>query len=213
MNIVNSCDIIGYVPLSQWGFKLYGSVISRSLDSGSKAVWLDQTGKDSYNAAEQRLILQLTNRIYKNCCQSWDNVYDRAGKQLITEEQKNGIPERALRYCDITDHDAWFSDNKYELYPSLAFVFQLGAEGLGDKKTVVRDGKVQIEARPAEERAGVGSLAYELWNSKYAGAIAMFAVSNIGDVAEILKKWSKGMDPKDLAGDGHLPETYYVLIQ
>lgn len=195
-NFANTSDVIAYVPLSQWGFGRYGVTMEVSVeDSGLERLWCAITGQDKYNALNRGLITSAMNRINKSCSGSWAEVFDRAGKQRITDEQYACISGRALRYCDIVPHNYWFSDDNYELYPSTAFVFQLVAEMLGGSDA---------------DKENVMTLVPELWNSKYSAVILAFIGDSFGDLKDLLNNMPS--DPMDLVGDGHAPATYYVLI-
>ena len=195
-NFANTSDVIAYVPLSQWGFGRYGVTKEVSVeDSGLEGVWCSTTGQDKYNALNRSLITTAMNRINKSCAGSWAEVFDRAGKQRITDAQYACISERASRYCDVVYHNYWFSDDNYELYPSTAFVFQLVAELLAGSDA---------------EKENVMTLVWELWNSKYTVVILAFVGDAFGDVKDLISNLPS--NPMDLVGDGHAPATYYVLI-
>lgn len=196
-NFANTSDVIAYVPLSQWGFGRYGITLNVSVeDSGLEGVWCATTGESRYNALNRSIITTAMNRINKSCSSSWPEVYDRAGKQRITDAQYACISTRAYRYCDVIDHDYWFSDDNYELYPSTAFVFQLVAELLAGSDA---------------EKSNAITLLKELWNSKYSVVILAFiGDTKVADAVDLIKNFPS--DPMDLVGDGHAPATYYVLI-
>ena len=155
--------------------------------------WSKQTGVKKYNALNMSVITLATNRIARSCCASWDEVYDRAGAQDIDDKQYSYISDRAMRYCDLVERNSILGNHKgWKLYPSTAFVFQLGAEMLGGS--------------PIQQN-NVKSLIPEFWNSKYAGVILLF-------VGDALRNAGSFMDMelgKTLVGDGHAPATYYVL--
>lgn len=193
-NFANTSDIVTYVPLKEWEFERFGVTMSLSIEeSGLADVWSEQTGVSGYNALSKSLITSLTNRIAKSCCASWDEVHDRDGVQIIDDEQYGYISERAMRYCDLVERRSFLGNRKgYKLYPSMAFVFQLGAEMLAGSE---------------EEKANVMALLPELWNSEYVAAALLF----VGDVGiDSLLSLELGAE---LIGDGHALATYYVLTQ
>ena len=165
-------------------------------DSNLEDEWVAQTGASNYNALSKSVISLATSRIAKSCCSNWDEVHDRAGSQDIDDEQYGYISTRAKRYCDLTERTSIFGGEHkgWKLYPSTAFIFQLGAEMLAGSDT---------------EKSNVTELIPELWNSRYTGVILLF----LGDAA---LNWDsfEGMELSDtLVGDGHAPATYYVLTQ
>lgn len=193
-NFANTSDFVTYVPLKEWSFGCFGVTKALSIeDSKLESEWSKQTGVSEYNAMNKNVITLATSRIAKSCCASWDEVHDRAGSQDIDDEQYGYVPERAKRYCDLTERTSIFGNHKgYKLYPSTAFIFQLGAEMLAGSKT---------------EQDNVKALIPELWNSKYAAVVLLF----LGD-AVTHKSSFEGMEfGQSLVGDGHAPATYYVL--
>ena len=118
-------------------------------------------------------------------------MFDLAGAQDINDKQYNAISARAKRYCVLEERKLLWTHLGYKLYPTTAFVFQLGAEG--------------IAGQPVEL-----SLITELWNSKYTGVILLFLV-NDGGTTNIKELWQEGRIGISLIGDGHAPATYYVL--
>ena len=183
-----------YVPLKEWAFERFGVTLSLSIEeSGLEDIWSQQTGVSEYNALSKSLITSLTNRIAKSCCASWEEVHDRDGVQIIDDEQYGCISERAKRYCDLVERRSFLGNRKgYKLYPSMAFVFQLGAEMLAGSE---------------EEKANVMALLPELWNSEYVAAALLF----VGDVGiDSILSLKLGVE---LIGDGHALATYYVLTQ
>lgn len=193
-NFANTSDFVTYVPLKEWSFGCFGVTYSLSIeDSKLEGEWSEQTGVSNYNAMNKNVITLATSRIAKSCCANWDEVHDRAGSQNIDDEQYGYISERAKRYCDLTERTSIFGNHKgYKLYPSTAFIFQLGAEML---------------AGSTEEQKNVKELIPELWNSKYAAVIILF----LGD-AVMNSDSFEGMElGQSLVGDGHAPATYYVL--
>lgn len=124
-------------------------------------------------------------------------MFDRAGEQNINDEQFRYITDRARRFCDIEERTSIFGNhNGYKLYPSTAFVFQLGAELLAGND---------------QEKNNAWELIKELWNSKYGAMLVLFlgdAITNWGSFSDISIS-----DPFTLIGDGHAPATYYVLTQ
>lgn len=196
-NFANTSDVVTCVPLQQWNFGRYGITKDISIeDSGLGNVWSSQTNHGEYNALNKSLINVALNRIYNSCSKSWAEVFDRAGAQLIGDEKYNCITSREFRYCDVNDIQLLGHHTGYSLYPSTAFVFQLGAEFLGGDQS-------------AKDNAWV--LVKELWNSKY-GAVALLL---LGDVVSDVRS-SSDHAPKELGeslvGDGHAPATYYVLL-
>lgn len=197
-NFANTSDVIAYVPLSQWGFGRYGITKEVSIeDSNLESEWCSTTGQDVYNALNSNLITIAMNRIYNSCSKSWDEVFDRAGKQRINEEQYECISNRARKYCDLKYHDYWLSDDLYELYPSTAFVFQLGAEMLAGNDV---------------EKSNALTLIKELWNSKYMVVLLGLFGDAVGNMGTVIDHWPDDF-AESLVGDGHAPATYYVLVQ
>ncbi len=195
-NFANTSDFVTYVPLEQWDFGRFGNTKELTLeDTPLESEWCDRTGIDKYNAMNESVITLATNRIVKSCSGTWAEVFDRAGSQDIDDDQYACISERAKRYCDLTERTSIFGNHKgYKLYPSTAFIFQLGAEML---------------AGSDQEKDNVGVIVKELWNSKYAVVIVLFlgdAVWNMGSFEDL----SLG---ESLIGDGHAPATYYILTQ
>ena len=142
----------------------------------------------------KNIISLATSRIANSCCESWDQLHDRAGAQNIDDEQYGYISERAKRYCDLIERKSILGNHKgYTLYPSTAFVLQLGAEMFGGSE---------------EEKNNVISLLPELWNSKY----AVVGILLLGD-AYINKDLFEGLEiATTLLEHGHAPATYYVWI-
>ena len=193
-NFANTSDFVTYVPLKEWDFGCYGVTKFLSIeDSDLEAEWSTQTEVSNYNAMNKNVITLATSRIAKSCCASWDEVHDRAGSQNIDDEQYGYISERAKRYCDLPERTSFFGNHKgYKLYPSTAFIFQLGAEMLAGSK---------------EEQNNVKALIPELWNSKYAAVVLLF----LGDAVKNSSSF-EGMElGQSLIGDGHALATYYVL--
>ena len=193
-NFANTSDVVAYVPLSQWSFTRFGITKEMSIeDSSLEAKWCIATGQSEYNALNKSIIILALNRIAKSCAPSWKAIFDRAGAQNITDEQYSFISERAKRYCTIVERKSIFGNHKgYKLYPSTAFLFQLGAEGLGGVAK------------------GTGELLKELWNSRYAAVIVLLlgdAVTNL----DTIKNNAPSALNQALVGDGHAPATYYVL--
>lgn len=196
-NFANTSDVVTCVPLPQWGFGRYGITKDVSVeDSGLGRVWASQTGHKQYNAMNKNLIQVALNRIYSSCCRTWSQVFDRSGVQLIGEDKYKCITDREFRYCDVTDIKFFEKHLGYGLYPSAAFVFQLGAEFLGGNQS---------------DKDKAFELVKELWNSKY-GAVALLL---LGDEISYIKHSVSHM-PKEfgesLVGDGHAPATYYILL-
>lgn len=193
-NLTNISDFVTYVPLREWDFDRFGVTLPVSIEAGHlEEEWSKQTGVKKYNALNMSVITLATNRIARSCCASWDEVYDRAGAQDIDDKQYSYISDRAMRYCDLVERNSILGNHKgWKLYPSTAFVFQLGAEMLGGS--------------PIQQN-NVKSLIPEFWNSKYAGVILLF-------VGDALRNAGSFMDMElgeTLVGDGHAPATYYVL--
>lgn len=197
-NFVNTSDFVTYVPLKQWGFDRFGITIDLNLEGTPlESTWCDKTGNSNYNALNESVITLATNRIVKSCSSTWSEVFDRAGEQNINDEQFRYITDRARRFCDIEERTSIFGNhNGYKLYPSTAFVFQLGAELLAGND---------------QEKNNAWELIKELWNSKYGAMLVLFlgdAITNWGSFSDISIS-----DPFTLIGDGHAPATYYVLTQ
>lgn len=191
-NFANTSDFVTYVPLAEWDFDRFGIIYQLSIESsGLESVWEAQTGESNYNALNQSLIRIATARIAKSCSPTWASVFDLAGAQDINDKQYNAISARAKRYCVLEERKLLWTHLGYKLYPTTAFVFQLGAEG--------------IAGQPVEL-----SLITELWNSKYTGVILLFLV-NDGGTTNIKELWQEGRIGISLIGDGHAPATYYVL--
>ncbi len=216
-NIVNIDDVVTYVPLSQWNFYRYGVTKPMIMDSYLKRMWSIQTSSltelPRYNALNSVQITQFTNNINNLCCNKWDDVYKRVGKQEISEKQKNAIPERALAYCDIVDNKVLgIIKNGYDLHPSLAFIFQLGAEAFGGYKTVCDGSVIRFDKRTNEEKGDIVSLAKEMWNSRYSAALSLFLLKNKEDaVVKLIKLTTGEMDAMDMFGDAHSTATYYII--
>ena len=113
------------------------------------------------------------------------------------EEQYECISNRARKYCDLKYHDYWLSDDLYELYPSTAFVFQLGAEMLAGNDV---------------EKSNALTLIKELWNSKYMVVLLGLFGDAVGNMGTVIDHWPDDF-AESLVGDGHAPATYYVLVQ
>lgn len=194
-NFANTSDIVTYVPLKEWNFGCFGITKYFSIeDEQLEDEWSDQTGVSEYNAMNKNIISLATSRIANSCCESWDQLHDRAGAQNIDDEQYGYISERAKRYCDLIERKSILGNHKgYTLYPSTAFVLQLGAEMFGGSE---------------EEKNNVISLLPELWNSKY----AVVGILLLGD-AYINKDLFEGLEiATTLLEHGHAPATYYVWI-
>lgn len=194
-NFANTSDFVTYVPLEQWGFGRFGNTKLLSIeDSNLQITWSVRTGNDNYNALNKNVITLATNRIAKSCSKTWNEVFDRAGSQDINDDQYKCISERAKRYCDIVERNSLFGKHLgYKLYPSTAFIFQLGAEAL---------------AGSDEEKENVVVIIKELWNSKYTGVLLLF----LGDAVTNFSSFEGMTLGETLVGDGHAPATYYVLI-
>lgn len=191
-NFANTSDFVTYVPLIEWNFGRFGITYQLSIEnSGLETIWAAQTGTTNYNALNKSLITVATARIAKSCSPTWASVFDLAGSQNINDNQYNAISARAKRYCVLEERKLVWSHLGYKLYPSTAFVFQLGAEAIAGQS---------IEK----------SLITELWNSKYSGVILLFLV-NDGGLGDVLDMWKEGRLGDSLVGDGHAPATYYVL--
>lgn len=195
-NYANTSDFVTYVPLEQWGFGRFGITKSLSIeDSGLNNIWKQQTGNsNNYNALNKSVIKLATDRITKSCSKSWNEVFTLAGSQNINDNQLACISNRAKRYCDITERTFWGRHTGYKLYPSTAFVFQLGAE---------------ILAGSDLEKDNAITIIKELWNSKYGGVIVLF----LGDSLMNLDSFKNLSIGESLIGDGHAPATYYVLTK
>jgi hypothetical protein len=194
-NMVNSRDVVSYVPLPQWGFGKFGKDITLDIGSlGLEGMWCYRTGQSSYNTLEKGLLNLALSRIASDCASSWGEMFDYSGSQNISDDQYDMIPDRAKRYCKIVERLSIFGNHKgYTLYPSLAFFFQLGAEAL---------------AGNSEEKENVIELIKEFGNSKYAFTIfRIWAGAGINPNVDFPKQFGEF-----LVGDGHAPATYYVLV-
>lgn len=192
-NFANTSDFVTYVPLKEWDFGCFGITNFMSIEeAGLESEWCNKTGVSKYNALNKNTIELATSRIAESCCASWDEVHDRAGSQNIDDEQYGYISTRAKRYCDLKGRTNILGEhNGYKLYPSTAFIFQLGAEALAGSE---------------KEKANVMEILPELWNSKYAAVLVLL----FGDI--LSNKSMEGLDLEaSLVGDGHAPATYYVL--
>ncbi len=193
-NIVNPRDVVAYVPLSQWGFGKFGKDITLDIGSlGLDAKWCERTGQSNYNALEKGLLDLALSRIVSDCASSWDEVFDYAGSQNISDEQYDMISSRAKRFCKIEERKFLFMHAGYKVYPSLAFFLQLASEGLAGSE---------------KEKENVKKIIGEFWNSKCAGAIISI-LFDIGFDKSVALPEQLG---EFLVGDGHAPATYYVLI-
>ena len=191
-NFANTSDFVTYVPLREWNFGRFGITYSLSIEnSGLKNTWTAQTGASDYNALNQSLITIATARIAKSCSPTWASVFDFAGAQNINDKQYNAISRRAKRYCSLEEREFFGFHQGYKLYPSTAFIFQLGAEAISGQ---------HVDS----------SLIKELWNSKYTGVILLFLTKD-GGISDVIQMWSEGRLSESLVGDGHAPATYYVL--
>lgn len=193
-NFANTSDFVTYVPLKEWKFGRFGITYDLSIeDSGLEVKWMAQTGGTRYNALNKSLITVATGRIAKSCSPTWESVFECSGAQNINDKQYSSISERAKRYCTINERKLFGKHMGYKLYPSTAFIFQLGAEVLGGES---------VES----------SLFTELWNSKYSSVILLFLV-NDGGAGDVYDLWKDGRLGESLVGDGHAPATYYVLVE
>ena len=193
-NIKNKSDIITYLPLAEWGFGTYGINIEKDIqDSKFKKTWCNYTGRSTYNAFSEEVIEKATNRINKSCASSWEEAYEFAGKQNISDSQYEMISERAKRYCKIEERTKLFSGEHkgYALYPTTMFVFQLG---------------IEIYAGNKEEKNNAKELLEELVNSKYSVALVILLgeayLSGLPDTID-----------ESVIGDGHAPISYFVLAE
>lgn len=195
-NFANTSDFVTYVPLKEWDFGRFGITKELSIeDSGLEKEWCRQTGVSSYNAMNKNVITLATGRIAKSCSKNWEEVFEYAGAQNIDDDQYECISKRAKRYCKLEERTGLFGGHKgYKLYPSTAFVFQLGAEMLAGSN---------------QEKENVKTIAKELWNSKYSGVILLF----LGDSIKNMGSFKDMEMGESLIGDGHAPATYYVLTQ
>ena len=193
-NFANTSDFVTYVPLKEWDFGRFGITKNLSIEDASlEKEWCSQTGLSKYNAMNKNVITLATSRIAKSCSKTWDEVYDYAGSQDIDDSQYGCISKRAKRYCRLEERNGIFGGHKgYKLYPTTAFIFQLGAEML---------------AGSDKEKENVKTIIPELWNSKYTGVIIFFLGDAIGN-RDSFKNMELG---ESLIGDGHAPATYYVL--
>lgn len=194
-NYTNNSDFVTYVPLKQWDFGRFGNTMEFDISSsGEKTEWSNSTGQKKYNALKESVIKLATGRIAKSCSSDWESVYDYAGDQNISDSQYKCISERAKKYCKLKERTSIFGNhNGYKLYPSTAFLFQLGAEEI---------------AGSDKEKDNVVEILKELWNSKYSGVILLF----LGDAAWNWKSFKDMKFDQSLIGDGHAPATYYVGI-
>lgn len=196
-NIVNTNDFIPCVPLAQWGFGLYGQTTRLDIDDlGLNAEWSEQTGGRTYNALDEDVLAMATNRIAKSIAGNWNEIFDEAGVQLISNKQYGYISARAQKYCTLKVRKFLGIKTGYKLYPTLAFVFQLAAELIAGSGTE-KDNAVEIFK--------------ELWNSKYTAAIVLLVGDGIGNLSTVINHWPTEFS-ESLVGDGHAPATYYILV-
>lgn len=182
-NIINTSDIVPYLPLELWGYKRYGQSLSLNIKQfGLQGLWLNQTGKDDYDALSPAAIILITTSLY-SCATAVNNYYTISDPRLIASEERQLISKRAKRFCDLTSN---IFDLGYWLSISPAFVFQLVAEALA-----------------TQEYASLGILIHHflLQESKYR--------QMLGNIIFVLFiDWSFNFD---VVYNGHSPATYYIL--
>ncbi|MDO4530435.1 MAG: hypothetical protein Q4C06_00505, partial [Bacillota bacterium] len=207
-NFANTCDFVTYVPLTEWDFGHYGTTYYMDIaEKQLQAEWKAQTvgeilnAEDAekekereYNALKQSIIKLATSRIAGSGCATRGQLYDHIDDQWISEEEKGYISDRAMKFCVIEENTHWYELDKYTLWTSYGFLFQMGAEVL---------------AGSDEEVANVMSLMPEFWNSEYSGVLLLL----LGDVIwEDFWFLPKATLNDTLVGDGHAMATYYVLL-
>ena len=196
-NFVNTSDVVTYVPLKQWGFKLFGITKEVSVeDSSLEEEWCAATGRTGYNALNKSIITLALERLAKSCASSWSEVFDEAGSQNITDEQYLCISERAKRYCSLPERTSIFGKHKgYKLYPSTAFILQFAVDWAFDDEYKDKD---------------MFSIFKELWNSRYSPVLVLLLGDGVKNW-DTLKENAPSELTMTLMGDGHATATYYVL--
>ena len=196
-NIVNSEDLVTWLPLTSWGFGRYGVTLKYTLGSNAEEEWCTQTGNDSYDPYSQSVLNNIVSEVY-SWAVSRENYYmiNWDDGQSISELQYNLISDRAKALCWI---DEEIENYKYTLYPSAAYVFQLFAEAAGDETNVL----ALLEVL-ADSDYGTGLLYIFYGQSS--------AVSSLVSVIFTDTQLNPSNNVKEWMGDGHAPATYYVIL-
>lgn len=192
-NIINTSDVVPYLPLESWGFKRYGQNISLNIESlESMQLWIKQTGKTEYIALSSQVILSIMDA-FKKIANSVSEYYVIGDPQNVSFEETKLISKRAQSFCTIKLNSiSIFGTHlytQYKLHISPAFVFQLLAEALATRDF----GDLEIMVNFFDTRYGV--------------LLVKMVESLLFKDGGITFKYFNF----DVFYNGHAPATYYIL--
>lgn len=189
-NIINTSDVVPYLPLELWGFKRFGQNKTLTYNRELIKEWMNQTSQYTYSYFSENTLNFIMKQLYDRCAESTREYYVCSGSQNISDEEYSMLSSRARRYFEISE-GVWFGAHVgYILEPSAAGVFQILAESLG-----------------GENRK---ELICEFWNSRFGIVFFLAFGSAVFEGTGLDGKLS--LDPyMNAFYNGHAPATYYIL--